>query len=131
MTTQASIRATEESVVTATNIGIAIECVLCAAFSILISIPLLQKKVKMNRTYGVRIKKAFTSNENWYKINHYGAKRLIIWSIPLFVVGVLALFMPFGSGKNANDLLVLAFALAPVLVFIPVIVDILIFARKL
>ena len=51
----------------------------------------------MNRFYGFRISKAFTSNANWYAINKYGAKALIFWSIVMIASGVLLLFLGLPS----------------------------------
>ena len=56
--------------------------------------PLVMNKIKMNSFYGVRIPKAFESDENWYKINAYGGKELIIWSIPILLSGIICLFIP-------------------------------------
>ena len=47
----------------------------------------------MNRFYGFRISKAFTSDANWYAINKYGAKALILWSMIMIAAGVLFLFV--------------------------------------
>lgn len=61
---------------------------------IVISIPLLRGKIPMNQWYGFRIEKAFVSKENWYAINKYGAKQLILWSVLLILVGIIFLFVP-------------------------------------
>ena len=61
---------------------------------ILISIPLVMKKIPMNHFYGFRIKKAFSSEENWFKINQYGGRQLILWSIPLIGIGLSYFFYP-------------------------------------
>ncbi len=60
---------------------------------ILVSIPLLLEKIKMNRFYGFRIRKAFESEENWYRINKYGAKALICWSVVMMAIGIVCLFV--------------------------------------
>ena len=60
----------------------------CGILFILISIPLALKKIPMNHLYGFRIKKAFSSDENWFKINHYGGRQMILWSIPLIGIGL-------------------------------------------
>src|SRR2546422_11326475 len=39
-----------------------------------LAIPLVRRKVPMNRVYGVRIAKAFASDRDWYEINAYGGK---------------------------------------------------------
>jgi hypothetical protein len=94
---------------------------------ILISIPLIQRKVSMNMTYGVRIKKAFKSEENWYAINAYGGKQLILWSIPLVLIGIVTFFLPL---ENKGPLIVLL-ASAPAIIIIPAIIAILKYAKKL
>ena len=67
--------------------------IFCGVISIVISIPLLYGKVPMNHAYGFRIRKAFTSNENWYAINRYGARQLMTWSIVMVISGVTLLFV--------------------------------------
>jgi uncharacterized membrane protein len=60
---------------------------------ILVSLPLYLGKVKRNRLYGFRIPKAFESEENWYRINRYGAKVLILWTLVLMMVAVSCLYV--------------------------------------
>ena len=55
--------------------------------------PALLGKIKMNCVYGFRIRKAFESEENWYKINRYGAKTLMCWSVVIMGVGIACLFI--------------------------------------
>jgi len=47
------------------------------------SLPLIGRKVGMNRWYGVRIPEAFASEDRWFKINHYGGKLLLGWGMAL------------------------------------------------
>jgi uncharacterized membrane protein len=58
-----------------------------ALICIALSIPLIRGKVEMNAMYGVRIRKSFASAENWYKINRYGGKAMIGWTIPVIALG--------------------------------------------
>jgi uncharacterized membrane protein len=60
---------------------------------IAVGIPLYFGKIKMNRVYGFRIGKAFESEKNWLKINRYGAKAIMWWSIVLMVLGICCLFI--------------------------------------
>ena len=69
--------------------------VLSGLITIAISIPLLLGKVKRNTYYGVRSAAGFESDEVWFRINRYGAKRLIVWSMPVLAVGVAAFFVSF------------------------------------
>jgi len=55
----------------------------------LAAIPLIMRKVPMNRMYGIRIRKAFISNSNWYALNEYGGKLLLIFGVFLTAFGVL------------------------------------------
>lgn len=81
-------------------------CVLC--------IPLAKGKVPMNNVYGIRTKKALESDENWYKINEYGAKQFIVWSILLALIGFAVLVIPI-KGSFLYSLLLYA----PLLYIIP------------
>ena len=75
------------------NIIFGIINIACALLIIGISIPLVKHKIKMNYLYGIRIKKSFESEDSWYKINEYGGKQLIIWSIPMILVGLICFFV--------------------------------------
>jgi uncharacterized membrane protein len=77
--------------------GIARPSIFCGILFIVISMPLLRGLIPMNRFYGFRIPKAFTSDANWYAINKYGAKALILWSMVMIAAGVLLLFVGLSS----------------------------------
>ena len=106
------------------NIGVAV-------LLIAVSIPLIQRRVKMNNFYGVRIPKAFESEENWYKINEYGGWQLVLWSCVLALFGVVTFFLPLGAAEKPNDTMVLIAATMPLIVLLPAIVQILRYARKI
>ncbi len=112
------------------NIVFGLTDIACALMIIGVSIPLVKRKIKMNRWYGVRLKKSFESDENWYEINAYGGRQLIIWSLALIAVGIILLFIPLDDPNK--DFTALALGAAPVLVFMVVpIVKIFRFAGKL
>ena len=92
----------------------------------LISMPMLKGKVPMNRWYGARFKKSFESEENWYRINAYSAKQLILWSIPLLLMGIVTLFLPLEGNPRLTQLV----ACAPLLICVPCLLSYR-FARKL
>lgn len=56
------------------------------------SLPLILRKVPMNRVYGVRFPQSFRSQEAWYEINAYGGKALLIASLPLLALGLYGWF---------------------------------------
>ena len=64
----------------------------------------------MNSLYGFRIKKALTSDDNWYKINKYGGRQLFFWSIVMVAIGVACFVLPVEVQENemANGLRVVA-----------------------
>lgn len=109
-----------------TSITLGISNIFVALILILISIPLIKRKVPMNKVYGVRIKKAFESEENWYKINIYGGKQLVSWSLPLVVLGIATFFLPI----ERNLPMIVTIACAPGIIIIPAIVAILRYAKK-
>ena len=93
---------------------------------ILVSIPLVLGKIPMNPVYGVRFKKSFASEENWYKINAYGGKQLIVWSLPLIGLGIACFFLPPGG----NPVWLTLIGCAPLIVVVPAIQSYF-FARRL
>ena len=96
-----------------------------------ICIPLVKCKIRMNPWYGVRIPKSFESEENWYKINAYGGKRMIVWALLPAVVGIAAFFLPLDSDASGTLLLTLLLAIAPLVAILPPIIEIVIFSRKM
>lgn len=58
-----------------------------------VSVPLYLGKIKPNRVYGFRIRKAFASEENWYLINRFGAVALMGWSAVIMAVGLACLWI--------------------------------------
>ena len=111
---------------THTAIIIGIADIFIGVITIALCIPLLTDKIPMNRWYGIRFRKSYESEEDWYRINRYGAQRMILWSVIIIVIGLLALFVPLSS----KGVLQLVMFCAPLILFIPVIESWL-YARKL
>ena len=63
-------------------------------FLVLTHIPLYFNMVGPNRHYGVKTAKAFESHKNWYKINLYWAKRVLVWGSFIVLLGIFC-FLPF------------------------------------
>jgi hypothetical protein len=55
--------------------------------------PLVFRRVPMNRTYGIRIRAAFESEQRWYDINAYGGRQFAICSWLLIAAGVIGFFV--------------------------------------
>jgi len=109
------------------NLILGLSFIVTGIIFILISLPLLKGSIKLNHWYGIRFKKSFASDENWYKINKYGSQQLIKWSVVLILIGVITLFVPFGNSQT----LIIIFSFAPILVIIPPVIKTYQFARKL
>jgi hypothetical protein len=73
------------------NAKTAVTLICLGVILIAVSLPLYLGKIKMNRLYGFRIRKAFESEKNWYLINRYGAKALMYWSVVLMAAGIACL----------------------------------------
>ena len=83
-----------------------------------LAIPLARGRVRRNLLYGVRFAESLRSDEEWFEINRYGGRRMIVWSLPLIAVGIAALFLPLRSRPG----LALFLGFAPlVLVLVPVV----------
>lgn len=92
--------------------------ILAGLLVIAISLPLVRGNISMNQYYGIRFGKSSTSEENWRKINAYGGKQFILWSIPLILFGVTTFFLPF----EENRLGIVSVACAPLILVIPAII---------
>ncbi len=76
------------------NIKIGLTNIFLGLVIIILCVPLVKRKIKMNCWYGMRIRKAFKSEENWYRINEYGGKIFIYWAIPICLLGLVVLYLP-------------------------------------
>ena len=104
--------------------------IFCGILFILISIPLMTKKVPMNKLYGFRIPKSFMSDENWYKINHYGGKQFIQWSVLLIFIGILYFIFPIK--ELPNEIHHAFLAVAPIFICVAVVIaKTILFSRRL
>lgn len=97
-----------------------------ALIFIMISIPLVKGKIPMNTWYGVRFNKSYESNENWFKVNKYGGKQLIIWSVVLALLGIVTIFLPI----DQNSILFFPGLLSPLIILVPAVTSYM-YARKL
>ena len=101
----------------------------CALLFILLSVPLVYRKIPMNRWYGFRFRKSFQSGECWFSINEYGGRQFILWSLPLIVTGAIKIFLPM---DGLEDLMAAILGAGPLVVCTGVaIVRTLMFATKL
>jgi hypothetical protein len=92
-----------------------------------IAVPLILRKVPMNRYYGIRIPKAFKSEDNWYDINAYGGKILLIYGLFLIVFGIAAEDL----APPPTSIWMAPFIVGPLLVILPLLTLINSYARRL
>jgi hypothetical protein len=93
----------------------------------LLSVPLVLRRVPMNHVYGVRIAKAFVSDRNWYEINAYGGRLLLVFGVFLVVFSVAA----WPLAPSPNSAWAPVFLVLPLLAIVPVLLLIGRFARGL
>jgi uncharacterized membrane protein len=108
------------------NLVLSLAYIFCGILVTVVCMPLVKGKVKMNLFYGVRIKKSFESEENWYRINKFGAEKLIAWAVLLIVIGIVSLFFPFNS-----QYAMYIFAGVPVVTIIVPVLQVFIYVRDL
>jgi len=89
---------------------------ICGVIFILVGIPLAAGRVKRNRSFGFRFRACMEDERTWYDVNRYGGRLLILFSIPLVVLGVISLFLPL----RENGGLYLFFTFTPLIIIIPV-----------
>lgn len=72
---------------------VAIAQLLAAVVTMAVSVPLIQRRVRRNRWYGVRIRAAFEPDEAWFDINRYGGRLLLVWGNVLAATGIVGGFL--------------------------------------
>ena len=95
--------------------------------SMLVSIPIMLRRVPMNRWYGVRTRKAFVSEDNWYEINAFGGKAFFLFGLLLVAVAW------FGRDilPDPRDLLAPFVMAIPALALLVVLLALWLFSRRL
>lgn len=83
---------------------------------LIVSLPLIYRKVPMNPFYGIRIPAAFESNQRWYDINAYGGRQMAGWSSLIIASGAVGFVIP---NDEALVYMVLCGAAVLVAVLIP------------
>jgi len=57
-------------------------------------LPLIYRKVPMNRFYGIRLPQSFVSALRWYDINAYGGRVMARWSCLIMLAGAIGFLVP-------------------------------------
>lgn len=96
-----------------------------ALITTLPAIPLVFKKIPPNSLYGFRMSKSFQSENNWYLINTYGGKQMILWGVIHLIL--LLIVWKFSTIVFFNAAVLYGGLLMPL---IPIIITLL-YARKL
>ena len=79
----------------------------------------------MNKWYGVRVPKSYSSEKNWYQINEYGGRLLLYWSVVIILIGIISLILP-----PLDETMKTTLSLVPLLLLVPT-VQIFIYSNKL
>lgn len=56
-----------------------------------VSLPLVKRKIRPNRWYGIRIPEAFKSEERWFELNQYGGRLMIWWGVVIAITAGIGL----------------------------------------
>lgn len=111
----------------AVHTGIGLTLVGTSVLAVLIFLPLWLGRVKMNWLYGVRITKAFESDELWLEINRYGGRLFVIWSVLLLVIGIVSIIIPYPEDGIVPPVV----SLTPVIIYLIAAIQTYLYSRKL
>jgi hypothetical protein len=73
---------------------IAIMTLFTGTLLLLLSLPLIGRKIPMNGAYGIRIPAAFESEQRWYDINAYGGRQMAVGAAVIMAGGIAGFFLP-------------------------------------
>ena len=84
----------------------------------LLSLPLIGRRVPMNRFYGVRTAAAFKSEQNWYEINAYGGWQMLGVGLLMSVIGLAGFLLPerYQGGYGLGAPLLVVFMISVVVI---------------
>ena len=85
---------------------------------IAVAVPLIARMVPMNRFYGVRTRKAYASEDNWYELNAYGGWLFLGYGAFLAVMGAIG----FAVAPDPTSIWAPVFIVGPLLGIVPVLV---------
>ena len=80
--------------VSAVKLAVASGILLIGLVTLLVSLPLMYRKVPMNAFYGIRIRASFQSEERWCEINAQGGKLFAKWSALIIMAGLIGFIVP-------------------------------------
>jgi hypothetical protein len=92
-----------------------------------ISVPLVLRMIPRNRFYGIRIPKAFKSDPNWYDINAYGGKLLLVYGVLLTGFGLVGRDL----APSPTSIWMAAFIVGPLLLIFPILMLISAYAKQI
>jgi SdpI/YfhL protein family len=107
-------------------ITIGVAWIAVGLLTIALAIPLFQGRVGRNALYGVRFRQCFQSDDAWFAINRYGAKRMMVWALPMVASGALAFLIPL----QTRPVLALLIGLTPLVFILIPVLDTWQFARR-
>jgi hypothetical protein len=73
---------------------------------LLLSIPLIRRKIPPNGLYGFRVPKTMNNPELWYLVNAYSARRML-WTAIAFVAAAVILYFIPGIGVDTYAMICL------------------------
>jgi uncharacterized membrane protein len=88
---------------------------LAGVFIVLVCRPLIAGKIAPNRLYGIRTPLAFSSDENWYRINRIGGMMLCKAGVFIAAVGLAGFLIAPLVGMVAYNLIATGLVLAAIL----------------
>jgi len=59
-----------------------------------ISIPLIQRRIKLNDWYGFRTKRTLSNSQIWYDVNAYAGRRLFVSGVITIIAASVLYFVP-------------------------------------
>lgn len=77
---------------------------------LIVGFPLMQRKIKRNRWYGVRFPSTLSDDAVWFPVNEQGGRYLVVLGGCLVFVGLIGLFFT-GNATTQRDLVILAGAI--------------------
>ena len=109
------------------RIDVGASLLLAGILVLLLSLPLVRGSIPRNGLDGIRVRKAFESDANWYAINRFGGLQMIAYGAAVALAGLACFVLPLAPDRWYFW----ALLLSPLWLLVPVLWRIFAFARRL
>lgn len=72
----------------------------CGIIFALVGAVLAICRIRKGAWYGFTVPNAVASDRNWEQVNRFGGRRLVVWALPLVLLGIVSVLLAFPTPES-------------------------------